>query len=266
MPTFDNVFVINLDRRADRLALFNKGLAGSLWPFAEPKRIQALDGKWLARPEWYNQQDGAWGCLQTHLRLYEEAMNNCWPTLWIFEDDCVFVEDSSDRMKTFFDNVPDDWDHIYLGGLPRLVSQYPPQQINDHVWRLHAVTGTWAMGMTLSYIKKIYKFMHEFMHSMDKVGVKGHLDRMFAEFHHEFTPKVYAPHPWIVGMAPGASDICNRVYSKGHYFNFKDGSVECPTDTGWTIDDQVLFPLAHARFRNGKQVTPPEFGKQGILV
>lgn len=40
--TFDRVVVINLARRADRLARFNRLLCD--WPFKTPQRFEAIDG------------------------------------------------------------------------------------------------------------------------------------------------------------------------------------------------------------------------------
>jgi len=255
---FDRVHLINLDRRPDRLAQFWDGFGGCGWPFTPPSRVVALDGQRIPRPRWYTEQAGAWGCLQTHLRLYEQAMDDDLDAIFIFEDDCVFADDCSGRIEAFFDHLPPNWEQVYLGGLPRRTSTYPPEQINCHVWRIPVVTGTWAMGLKVSFLRKIYPFMHEVLRETEPVGSMCHLDRMYAEYHLRHKPRVYAPVPWLVGAKGGRSDICNRIYTKAVFFNYNADrtGVECSEMLGVTTDTGVITPIASMRFRNGMPVRP----------
>src|SRR5579862_6932092 len=62
---FGRVAVINLARRADRLARFFTRINGN-WPFASPRRFEAIEGTSVPMPATWDKGVGAWGCLQSH--------------------------------------------------------------------------------------------------------------------------------------------------------------------------------------------------------
>ncbi|MFA4972285.1 MAG: glycosyltransferase family 25 protein [bacterium] len=251
MSMFDKVYVLNLDRRPERLRSFWKGYSQSGWPFQTPERVSGLDGSKLPLPAWWTQTGGALGCLFSYFRIFEDAITHGHDAIFVFEDDCTFSADCSERILPFMDSVPSDWEQIYLGGLLRGMIKYPPSQVNEHVVALRGITGTWATGYRLPFMQKWYKWAWEHLYNARPLGGKCHLDWMFCSYQCEFAPKVYAPHPWICGMMPGASDICWRVYSREHFFNWTDNHVDLNSEIISAVNDQVLFPLAQLNFNCG---------------
>ena len=233
---FDHVYVLNMDRRSERLDRFKQEVGASGWPFMEPERFHAIDGDVVPKPKWYTQQPGAWGCLQSHIHMWINAMNNGWDSMMIFEDDCVFHEDFSDRIGPFMQAIPDDWDMIYLGGLARRVTDDKPEKVNDLVWRLFGITGTWAMALRGRILPKLYQFFL----NMPRERI-GHVDRMLCEFHATMKPKVYAPFPWLCGMGGGQSDICTRNYQWDHWWHWDPASPEEPQYITQTLLSRVTF-------------------------
>jgi len=255
-----SVYVISLDRTPKRLAGFHARLAASGWPGERPRRVQAIDGMKVPKPAWFRQQPGAWGCAQTHLRLWEDAMNNDRGAICVFEDDCAFADDFAARLGPFLAAVPDDWDMIYLGGLLRGFRANPPERVNEHVYRLHAVTGTWSYMMTTAMMRRVYPFMH----TIDRKDLLGHIDRALAEFHRTQPCNIYGPMPWLCGMDGGASLICGRIYEKPHFFNFDEEteSIECQANITHICNGVVIRPLNSVRMKWGEQVSPCEFGRR----
>jgi len=102
-------YVINLDKRPDRLARISAHLAELGIPM---ERIEAIDGSTLDMSEWRKQgasKEARWraeyGCFKSHLRAMARALNRRIFPCMILEDDCVLSE------------VPEpETGMVYLGG------------------------------------------------------------------------------------------------------------------------------------------------------
>lgn len=218
MIHFDRVHLINLKRRPDRLEKFWSRLPRS-WPFAQPELVYGLDGDKIPKPSWYTQQAGAWGCLRTHLQLYEDALNDG-HSIFIFEDDCVFANDFDARIGAFTAHVPSDWDMVYLGGLHRSPVQHAPVRLNDQVCLGRAITTTYAYGISARFLKTLYPLLLE--------AEQHHIDQMLARLMSAHEWRVYCPVPWLVGMDAGPSDICGRYYQKPHFWEYTPQTARDP--------------------------------------
>ena len=58
---FDRVVCVNLDRRPERWARFQKNLGRVAWPFKEVERFRAVDGAMVPPPVGWVSGGGAWG-------------------------------------------------------------------------------------------------------------------------------------------------------------------------------------------------------------
>ena len=133
-----SIFVVNLDRRPDRMEellahLAGEGGLGGLAGFARGDdcgrmltRVSAVDGRTIPEEElpqnatfgtrWWNR--GALGCLRSHLRILRRARAEGLAHVLVLEDDVRFtrpigeVEDIVARQQ----KVPNDWHMLYLGG------------------------------------------------------------------------------------------------------------------------------------------------------
>lgn len=72
---------------------------------------------------------GEVGCLRSHIKVMEMAKENSWPYVVVIEDDVIFADDFEKRMKLLFKIIPNDWEHIYICGIPLHQNPYyvPPQ-------------------------------------------------------------------------------------------------------------------------------------------
>jgi len=111
-----DVYLINLDRREDRLKSFDMGakLAGVRY-----KRIPAVDGKDLnTKKYWFSKYDvrylkrGEIGCYLSHYKAFEKSTKD---TVMVFEDDAKIPYDFWWRYKIVTKHLPDDWDIALLG-------------------------------------------------------------------------------------------------------------------------------------------------------
>ena len=120
----DEAYVINLDRRQDRLERFKKTHA----PIKDRiYRWKAVDGLALSLTpqlvECFKNNDFGWkkavmGCALSHLGLWEKLANdNVANSYMILEDDVRFSERWLIQWAQSAKNVPSDADVIYLGGV-----------------------------------------------------------------------------------------------------------------------------------------------------
>jgi len=132
---FEDVVVVNLDRRPDRWERVQAMVAAMDWPLKPLRRARAVDGRKVGKPSWWRAGAGAWGCLQSHIQIIEQASMDGLRSVLILEDDVTFCDDFSTRLAPFLDRVPDDWHQIYLGGQHLCQRKSPPIRINEEVIR-----------------------------------------------------------------------------------------------------------------------------------
>jgi GR25 family glycosyltransferase involved in LPS biosynthesis len=120
----DNIksFVINLDRRSDRLRSFNDNM-----PIIKYSRFSAIDGS-LLKPNKqlqkifegndYNMRVGLVGCAMSHIKLLIELSNSQDDSdkFFILEDDVRFVPKFLEKFNNILIELENiNWDFIYLG-------------------------------------------------------------------------------------------------------------------------------------------------------
>ncbi|MCG8449815.1 MAG: glycosyltransferase family 25 protein [Pirellulales bacterium] len=202
---FDRAVCINLDRRPDRWEEFQARLANIDWPFAPVKRLRAVDGDQVTSPKWINCGNGAWGCLQSHVRILEDALQDGVTSLLILEDDALFPEDLRQQAERFFCHLPDDWDGLLLGG-QHLVR---PRFVAEHVVRVHNGNRTHAHAFRGRYIRAAYRHLCNYLEHAKYP--QQHVDHRLGNLHLRGDYNIYAPNPWIVGQSKGSSDISGRT-------------------------------------------------------
>ena len=195
--TIDRALVINLDRRADRLASFQANYPAEL-PRAE--RFAATDGRTVKAPEWFTEKKkpSVWGIYDSHCRLLTENLDV--ETLLFFEDDAVPSPQFSKLWHEFIDALPADWQMVWLGGNQM---DNTKRRINRHVWypgKLHACH---AILMRQPLIREMAAFLA-------KPQREAHVDHVYAWYCANRTDRVYAPGHWLFHQAAGFSDHTGR--------------------------------------------------------
>jgi GR25 family glycosyltransferase involved in LPS biosynthesis len=203
-------FVINLDRRHDRLASvmieFDKfNLIVNRW--------EAIDANHLIVPNdsKKNKEFNAKGilaCMLSHKSLIQYAKNNGYKYLTVFEDDIYLCSDFWKRIE-YIDNY--DFDLFMLGGhFDTFGKDVIP--IDKFVFQCNQVSGTYG------YIMKntVFDFV------IENMNYNYGADEFFGDrIQKKFDVKTFIP--FIVGHIDGEySDVTNRneAYNTGK--NFKD--------------------------------------------
>lgn len=201
---FGTIFVISLAEnsgRRGRLAahLEDLGLARA----DELTWVRAVPGDRCWAPPYFLAGGGAWGCLQSHLRIAQDAAADGLPNYLVLEDDVVFHERSAAHLERFMTEVPDDWGQIYLGGQhlhePDIVAG------SGFVHRCLNVNRTHAYALRQPAIAR---FQQHVAHAPDYISRGSwHLDHQLGVAHELGLWRTYAPAWWLAGQEAGPSDI-----------------------------------------------------------
>ncbi len=262
---FDRVSIVNLARRQDRLdSLFQK-IPESFWNLVgTPTTVSAIDTLLCPSPKGWNIGNG-WGCYRSHLRIIEECLNNKTYSVLLLEDDFTLgatVGEASQAIKEieiFFDNVPDDWGMIWLGGHHHKNNQQQFRKINNFVLQPYNCQGTYAFGIRgKEMMIRVYHWLNQSREAWQKDHhIDHHLGRLVEEIfeekikcdgkHHASKDcqklKVYCPHKWLIGHSAGQSNISGKNNPDDEYFN--------RWTTDYTVNQHIPLVAVLGTFRGG---------------
>lgn len=223
-PPHGMAVVINLARRkGDRYPAFKERC-----PLAGVKRFEAVDGTLSPPPAWFAQGAGAWGCLQSHIRVLEAALAAKARWLLVFEDDATFepgfVEDFKDLLveadRLGMSNP--EGGQLYLGGQHMRENKNPPTEVGDGVVSCFNVNRTHAYVLSGGMIRTMYQHLTDApAHAQNP---RHHVDHRMGVLHMTGKHLVLAAHPWLCGQAAGKSDICHQK-KPIHVWNIADRKV-----------------------------------------
>ena len=169
------------------------------WPYAIPTIVTAVDGwsKETPKPATWGSGSGSYGCCKSHCKVLLSAMEDRLDSVMVLEDDAYLAPNFLVGLTRFMDNVPEDWDCLWIGGQHR--SGKPPEVAPgvlrcNNAQRTHAY---WIRGECLSHVYHLWTAM-----------TSGHLDHLSDRWQPKFN--VYAPDPFLIGQAAGKSDITCR--------------------------------------------------------
>jgi len=141
MSLFSLTICINLDRRPERWQRVQHAFAAH--GIESVQRFSATDGNQIALPNNWSHSPGAFGCLESHVRAVREARDAGAASLLIFEDDAVFDPQFKEKFATFIEELPDDWDMLFLGALHK----DEPVRVSEHIARITKANSTFAYAI-----------------------------------------------------------------------------------------------------------------------
>lgn len=230
-------YVINLDRRKDRMDKFKKeaekvslkyerfsGVDGSL--LIPNKRLQRI-----FENNDYNMREGMVGCAMSHIKLWIELAQSSFSYFCIFEDDAEFVHDFNAKLETIKKNLPSQWSLVYLGYHLRdkyKTEDYYDKKASPILEKWGAVKSlTYSLGGTSGYIIS-KKGAIELLNFINKTGMTNGIDTVQQK----------------------AADIINIYYSKPYlvYSECYKGDNSVDTDIQYNFKSLDL----------GQSVSPTE--------
>ncbi len=127
---FDKIFVVSVPRFTDRHDRVNQHLTRLSFEFFWGTDKLKLDYDTTKTDGTYNEQMaqklqrqgkalnlGEIACSLSHRNLYTAMIENDWKKILILEDDVLPLSDKINKLTDALDELPDDWELVYLGYL-----------------------------------------------------------------------------------------------------------------------------------------------------
>lgn len=186
LSAIDKIYCINLDKREDRweeskIELDKLNLTDST------TRFSAIDGSLIENKT--RLLAGEYGINLTHIKLLEEAIENGYENILIFEDDIQFINDY-ENINSYLSEVPYDWDMVYLGGN----HIHPPRPITNRIGKIEVTYAVHAIIVN----RRIF---HLLVHHLK--GLELQLDVIYTNL----KLNSYTFRPSLVTQRAGFSDI-----------------------------------------------------------
>lgn len=203
---FDNVYVINLTKRLDR---FNDVTAEMWNNNIKFERFEAIDGDLLEGE--YELKKGVVGCKMSHNNVFYDVVKNKYKKVAIFEDDVVLHDDFNDLFLECYNELPRNWDFVYLGG-----NNYMPTiKVSEHIEK---TTCTYALH---GYLIK-YETAVKFVEAIENGEFKSRIDAEIDRFLHRNNMNVYIFNPKIAFQRAGYSDNLKKMVNYDNILNNKN--------------------------------------------
>lgn len=158
----ENIYLINLKHRRDRLLMSKKQL--NKIGVNNYKLFQAVDARKLGLTGVNEKNQGLIGCFMSHYILLQNAILNGIKRMVVFEDDVIFCNDFKERFIEEFKQVPNKWELLYLGYYERGESKL---KIANNICVPKCTWGTHGYMVQNAGIIKMFDGLQE---------IKGHID------------------------------------------------------------------------------------------
>lgn len=205
-PQLKNIFCINLAKRPDRWQQCQQQF--DLHGIKNVQRFEAVDGNKLK----INAQmsidgnmisPGYYGCLLSHLTITKLAQKLKLPYYVVFEDDMQLHKDFNALFKQYSQQIPADWDMVYLGANHANGIIYTDE---PNVVKMVGSFTTHAMIIR----KTVYDALIKGWGAMDEK-----LDIIISRLHRKFNCYCFTPNLCV--QRDDYSDILNRDVSNHGY-------------------------------------------------
>ena len=241
-------FVINLDRRNDRIEKFVKNypIKHTVFPAVDGKKLKstALLQK-IFKNNKYNMRRGVVGCALSHIKLLIQLAKSDKKAYFILEDDVTFSDNFNSKFNAIIESMNQlDWDLIYLGH--HLISDMRKDDWNDSPklkvdkWNKkssfkYSLGGNFGYIITRSGAEKILKYINN-------NGIETEIDNVFQNCSDELN--VFYTYPHLVftksilyNNLSIDSDVHRDFTSLKKDINY-DNYTDClKKGTEWNIDD-----------------------------
>lgn len=167
------------------------------------ERFAAVDGSKTLIPVNWPESSGAYGCLQSHLSVVQQARAQGRESVLIIEDDVLFDERFHEKFRERVRNLPENWDMLFFGCL----HHDPPVPVASGIGRLRGSFSTFMYAVRCTVYDAFIRL---------NTRAKQAVDRNNTILQRLFNCYCFIPHlAWVDGSYSDAQGIhTNHWYIK----------------------------------------------------
>jgi GR25 family glycosyltransferase involved in LPS biosynthesis len=251
---FDKIYCLNLDRRIDRWAKvkseFNRlNILVERWSAIDGENLEESNYSQLINEKKSSklgkiENKFAMACLLSHLSIIKDAKNNGFKKILIFEDDVIFSNDFSEKIKII---LKLNWKLLYLGS-----SQFYWHKIDtsEEFYNCHNTLGTFAYAVDISLFDDIINTFEKKTKSVDN---------LLSEIQSKHKEECFTIYPNIVISDVEDSDIRQSTnmstFSKSVKWNLNMFKKQIkvllvPDVRGWAFDNIAKSIIRYNKSNN----------------
>lgn len=194
---FDKIYYLNLDRRPDR----NQDCIDELSKCGiVAERFSATDAKELNLKPWM-------GCLLSNLEIIKTAKSKGFKNILILEDDVIFNDEFDTLFNSYINQIPDNWDMLYLSGNHNEHSGYQINKISENIIKCFITYSTHSFAVNSTVYDLIINYL---TYNQTKP-----VDVLYTEI--QRMCNAYSLSPGLTTQRVGFSDIENAVVDHQKY-------------------------------------------------
>jgi len=191
---FDKVFCINLKRRPDRFEQFKEEV--DKFDLGNFETFEAIDGNTIAQNNLGVLKPSEKGLIESNIKILKNCIEKKYSSVLIIEDDCLFT-DEINKIDSYFDCLPNDWEMLYMGGNHNThIKINPPEIINEKVYKLHSTYSTHFVAIKNVIFEYVLNELQNNQLPLDVTYTKIQKNK-----------RVYCFYPAIAKQRNGYSDI-----------------------------------------------------------
>lgn len=214
---FEKIYCINLSERSDR---WNECLKNfEKYDIKNFERIDAIKIKEQIDPK----RKGQIGCCLSYAKTIEKAIEDDVNRFLILEDDFHFCDEKhvlNIKLKKSIDELPNDWDLLYMGGtIGNFYGIDPIYKFTDHLYKLKCSHTTHSIGLSKNGALKIKDFFQNKTHwYIDLINNYEAVDIFLAkDFLHK--NNCFITSDLLCFQRPNYSDIENATHDYSEWMN-----------------------------------------------
>ena len=177
-------------------------------------------GSELIAPAWWRAGNGAWGCLQSHIRVLQDAWLEGASEILILEDDVCWIPEAYTILSSIMKQLPSKWGQMYLGGQ----HTKRPEVFSEHWLVAGSINRTHAYAVNRETIPKLLQHIQHAPDYIHSPWVR-HIDHQLEAAHQRGDWNVITPHYWLAGQDENHSGINGR-HHQAHWWDWYEKSTD----------------------------------------
>jgi GR25 family glycosyltransferase involved in LPS biosynthesis len=238
----DKVYVINLDKDKDRLERVDGQLRANHITYERyPAILGVTVGTNPALSQFCNQfcTDAMKGCALSHTNIWKKMIADGASAVLILEDDALLTDDFDAKLQEVWDQVPADFDIVYLGCgfkcgdsgvVPKLVNKVlgqTPQPVDQNILSVKGSIGFYG-----------YIISNRAARKLQKCPIHTHIDFQMELWIHEYQLNAYSVNPLLIRVNDdGGGSNLSESFPTGLNSVLKQIQVGDQMNLSWALSE-----------------------------